>query len=163
MITPTKEECIRMLEANNVPQNIIEHSKKVFEVAMKVADILEKKEINVNRDLIGAAALLHDIEKLKEDHENKGAELVKSMGFSEVALIIRKHGLSHLDDEQLVPSRIEDKLVFYADKRVKDDNIVSLEERFDYIKKKYGFANIDKEYDFAKKVEEELIGNKKIS
>ena len=162
MITPTKEECIRMLEANNVPKNIIEHSKKVYEVAMRVTDILEEKKINVNRDLVGAAALLHDIEKLKEDHENRGAELVKSMGFNEVALIIRKHGLSHLNDEQLVPSRIEDKIVFYADKRVKDGNLVSLKERFDYIKKKYGFEDIEKEYDFAKKVEEELIGDKKI-
>ena len=43
MIIPTKEECLKILKDNTVPDNIIAHSKAVCDVAMKVADLLEKK------------------------------------------------------------------------------------------------------------------------
>ena len=162
MLIPTQDECIRILKQNNVPENIIAHCKKVCEVALKIADILEKKEIKVNRDLVIAASLLHDIEKLKEDHVNAGADLIKSMGFNEVANVMRKHGLEHLEEENYSPAKIEEKIVFYADKRIKDDEIVSLKERFDYIKNRYRNTNIEKEIEITKKIEKELIGNEKL-
>ena len=162
MLIPTKEECIKILDENNTLNNIILHSKKVHEVAMRIVDILEKNGINVNRDLVGAAALLHDIQKIKEHHEIAGAELVKNMGFNEVASIIKKHGLRNIEDENFTPSKIEEKIVFYADKRVNGDKIVSLKQRFDYIKERYEYSNIDKEYQFAKKIEKELIGDNEV-
>ena len=80
-----------------------------------------------------AASLLHDVKKLsKSDHVIEGYEFIKSLGFPEVAVIIRKHGLSHIDNDDFMPKTWEEKIVFYADKRVNHDKIVNLDERFDY-------------------------------
>ena len=163
MITPTKEECIRILKENNVPANIIAHSQKVCEVAMKVCDALEKRSINANRSLTEAASLLHDIAKVKEgDHVVNGSEIIKSLGFPEVARIISKHGLAHLDEEECRPKSVEEKIVFYADKRVNHDQIVSVEKRFEYIRERYKSPNVDKEYKFTKEIEKELLEDKDI-
>ena len=160
MIIPTREECIKILKDNNVPDNIIAHSKQVCNVALKIADLLEKKGIKINRDLIAAASLLHDVRKLSpNDHVIEGYEFIKSLGYPEVAVIIKKHGMVHLDNEDFMPKTWEEKIVFYADKRVKNDKIVSVDERFEYTKKKYNHYDIEKELEFAKKIEKELLGN----
>lgn len=163
MIIPTKEECIKILKENNVPANIIAHSQKVCEVAIKVCDALEKRGIGANRDLTIAASLLHDIAKVKEgDHVLNGSEIVKALGFPEVARIISKHGLAHLEDEEYTPKSVEEKIVFYADKRVKHDHIVPVEKRFEYVKENYKSPNIENEFRFTKKIEKELLEDEKI-
>ncbi len=164
MIIPTKEECIKILKSNNIPDNIIAHSEQVCNVALKVVDLLEKKGINVNRDLIAAGALLHDIKKINsDDHITEGYEYVKSLGYPEVANLVRKHGLQYIGNESYEPKTWEEKIVFYADKRVKGNKIVSVDERFDYIMKRYNKNDVGKEIDFTKKLEKELLGNEKIN
>ena len=163
MKTPTKEECLKILRDNNVPDNIIVHSKEVCDFAMKVVDFLEKKCIKVDRELVAAGALLHDVKKLSpNDHVIEGSEFVKSLGYPEVALIIRKHGLKNLGMDEFVPKTWEEKIVFYADKRVKNERVVSVDERFEYIKKRYNKYDVEKELNFTKELEKELIGEEEI-
>ena len=163
MILPTKEECLRILKESNVPDNIIAHCKAVGDFAMTVADKLESRGINVNRDLILAAALLHDIKKLSlNDHVIEGSEYIISLGFAEVANIIKKHGLAHLDNDDFKPKSWEEKAVFYADKRVKNDRVVSVEERFSYIRQRYKGAEIEREYRFTKDIENEILQEKNL-
>jgi len=162
MIIPTKEECLKILKENNVPDNVVAHLKAVYDFSMKVCDLLEKKDINVNRDLVAAGALLHDIKKMNsDDHVAEGYEYIKLLGFSEVALIVKKHGLYHLEEEEFTPKSWEEKIVFYADKRVKGSNIVSVDERFGYIKQRYKKEDVEKELSFTKKIEYELLGDEK--
>lgn len=164
MTIPTREECLKILKDNNVPENIVVHSEAVCDFALKVADLLEKKEIHINRDLVAAGALLHDIKKMAPgDHVIEGYELVKSLGFPEVATIMKKHGLYHLGKDEFTPKTWEEKIVFYADKRVKGDKIVGIDERFDYIKQRYKKDNFEKEIEFTKKIEYELLGDEKIN
>ncbi len=163
MIIPTKEECLKILKDRNVPANIIAHTTKVCEFSMKVVDLLESKGIKINRKLVEAGALLHDVEKLSpKDHVIEGVKLMKSLGFEEVAEVIKKHGLYHLDKEEFVPKTWEEKIIFYADKRVKNDGIVTIKERFDYIKQRYKKEDVGKELAFTKKIEKELLGDEKI-
>ena len=163
MIIPTKEECLKILKENNVPDNIITHSKAVCDFSIKVVDVLEKRGINANKDLVIAGALLHDIKKLSpNDHITEGYDYVKSLGYPEVALLIKKHGLMHLDKDDFVPKTWEEKIVFYADKRVKNDKIVGIEERFEYIKQRYKRENVESELEFTKKIEKELFGDENI-
>ncbi|GEM_PF-309695 len=160
---PTREECIKILKENNVTDNIIAHLKAVCEFSMKVVDVLEKKGINVNRELVAAGALLHDIKKLAPgNHVIVGYEFVKSLGYPEVALIVKKHGLADLKNDDCVPKTWEEKIVFYSDKRVKNDRVVSADERFEYIKQKYNKADVEIELKFTKEIEKELLGNEKI-
>src|SRR3989338_4692002 len=99
MMTPTKSECLKILKDNNVPDKIIAHLKAVHDFSMKVCDVLEKRGIKANRDLIAAGALLHDVKKLSpNDHIIEGYKLVKYLGYPKVAEVIKKHGLYHLED-----------------------------------------------------------------
>ena len=162
MKIPSKSECLKILKDNNVPDNIIAHLESVHNFSMKLADYLDKKGIKVNRELVSAAAMLHDIKKLSPKHEIAGSEFVNSLGFPEVASIIRKHGLSNLDKEEFIPKTWEEKIVFYSDKRVNGSKIVSLDGRFDYIRQRYNKKEVDKEYHFAEKIEKEIFGDKAI-
>ena len=163
MTIPTKEVCLKILKENNVSDNIIAHSEAVCDFAMKVADLLKKRSIHVNRNLVAAGALLHDIKKINsDDHVVEGFELVKSLGFPELAQVIKKHGLAHLKEQEFVPKTWEEKIVFYADKRVKSDKIVSVDERFEYIKQRYKKDDVAKEINFTKRIEKELLGNEKL-
>ena len=135
---PTKEECIGLLRKNNVPDNIIAHLMAVCDVSMKICDVLQKRKIKVNRELVAAAAMLHDIKKLQPgEHEIEGANYVSSLGYAEVAVLIKKHGLKHCHEGGFSPKTWEEKIVFYADKRVNGNEVVSVNERFEYIKQRY--------------------------
>lgn len=153
---PSREECLELLAKNKTPSNVIEHCKAVCRVAEEVADSLIKKGIKIDQDLIIAAALLHDIEREKEEHIEKGANLLTRLGFSEVAAVMAKHSLHKIEDPAVQPHTYEEKIVFYADKRAKGGQIVSLEERFRDLKVRYKF-DFTKEYEFAKKMEEDLM------
>ena len=151
---PTKEECLSILEKNKTPSNVIEHCKTVCQAAENIIENMIKKGAKVNKELVVAATLLHDVEREKEDHVTAGANLLKNLGFPEVAKVIKKHTLYQLEDIQL--KTVEDKIVFYADKCVKGDKIVSLEERFEDLEKRYN-KSFKEEFEFTKKVEEELL------
>ena len=153
---PSKLECLSILAKNKTPSNVIEHCKAVCKVAEEIADNLIKKGIDLNKDLVVASALLHDIEREKKDHIEEGAKLINSLGFPEVSEVIKKHSLYKIEDPQRQPKTYEEKIVFYADKRVKGSKIVSLEERFADLKKRYNI-DLKKEFEFSKKVEKELM------
>jgi len=163
MKIPTKEECITLLKKNNVPDNIISHTKKVCEFSLKVCDMLEKRGIKVNKDLVAAAALLHDIKKLESgEHEIEGTKYIELLGYPEVAALIKKHGLRHCHEEEFKPITWEEKIIFYSDKRVKNDRVVSIDDRFEYIKQTYKRDDVEKEIKLTKDIEKELLGEIKL-
>ena len=163
MKIPAREECIELLRKNNVPDNIIAHTKKVCEFSLKVCDALEERKIKVNRDLVAAAALLHDIKKLEPgEHEIEGAKLITSLGYPEVGNLIKKNGLKHSFKDEFMPKTWEEKIIFYSDKRVKNDKIVSIDERFEYIMQRYKRDIVDREVELTRKIEKELLGSKKL-
>ncbi len=147
---------MKILSDNNTPSNVIAHSKKVCEFAEKLADGLIDKGIKVNKNLVIAGALLHDVKRVKKNHALEGAKLLESLGYSDVASSIRKHCLYQIELKENQPISIEEKIVFYADKRVTEDKIVSLEYRFKALSNKYK-KDFLKELEFAKKIEKELL------
>jgi|TARA_Y100000310_G_scaffold345855_1_gene471485 putative hydrolase of the HAD superfamily len=157
MKIPTKDECLSILAKNNTPSVVIEHSKTVLKVAEDLADTLIKKGIKVDKELVVAAALLHDIERAKDNHVSEGAKLLASMGLEVVAGVIKKHSLYKLEEKDNQPQTWEEKIMFYADKRAKGNQVVSLEERFSALEKHYD-VDLSKEFEFAKKIEKELVG-----
>ena len=161
MEIPTKEECLAILNKNKTPSNVIKHSIKVCKVAERIAEGLAGKRIKLNKKMVIAAALLHDIERAKENHVIKGAKLLKSMGFKQISEVVKKHSLYKIRQKGRQPRTWEEKIVFYADKRVMGNKIVSLRKRFEALGKNYN-VDLSKELDFTKKIEKELMGNKKI-
>ena len=157
MNIPSREECLQFLRDNDTPENIIAHTNTVSKVAEDIIHKLEKKGIKINKKLVIAGALLHDIEKLKPDHPIRGAELLLKKGYPEVANLIRKHSMYKLPENEY-PSTWEEKIVYYSDKRVKNNTIVTVEERYEDLRVRYKVPFLEKEYNFAKKIEKELQG-----
>ncbi len=121
--------------------HIVAHSIQVSRVAILIADSLNEAGAQLDNDLIRASALLHDITKTRsfeteEPHDITGAELLNERGYPDVGNIIGQHVRLNEYFRTSVP--LEEEIVNYADKRVLHDKIVSLEERMEYIMRKYG-------------------------
>jgi len=153
---PPKEECLDILNKNKTPSNVIEHCKTVCKLAEDIAEQLIKRDIKVNKQLVIAAALLHDIERVKPNHIVEGTKLIKNMGFPEVSEVVKKHGLYKLGDENVQPSTVEEKILFYADKSVIGNKIVGVKKRIEDLEKRYN-KRFNKELECTKKIEEEVL------
>ena len=136
---PSEEECYEIIAEMGMLENIIAHSHQVQRVSLFIVDHLMNE--NLDRELVGAAALLHDITKTKslqtkEDHAKTGEILLAAKGYPETGTIVGQHVfISKCFPEGKIT---EAEVVNYADKRVVHDSVVSLEERMNYILKRYG-------------------------
>jgi putative nucleotidyltransferase with HDIG domain len=151
-----------MTEVNLAPA-VMHHSLVVKQFALELADDLEKSGVEVNKELVSAAALLHDIMKLEAQvcHGMEGGEFLRKKGFHEVASIVEKHCLNNLDKPEMIPKTTEEKLLMYADLRVGTGRVVSLDERFEYIRQRYKPKDesvLEEAKAFAKQLEWELCG-----
>ena len=140
MKTPSDEECNHLFHETGMLAHIVDHSRQVCRVATFLTDQLRKKNICLNRKLIIAGALLHDITKTRsfdtgEDHTRTGEELLIGLGYIEVGKIVGQHVA--LDTYFLSDIPDEAEIVNYADKRVLHDRIVPMNKRMEYILKRY--------------------------
>ena len=137
---------LEILQKNNVPENIINHSMKVNQVAVYIAEKLHNAGEQVNISIVNDASLLHDIDKhlsLKgKKHGEEAPRMLREAGMERIIPIVSKHFLhTILESGEKGLNSWEEKIVYYADKRVVHDNIVSLDERFAYLKQRYGQSN----------------------
>ncbi len=136
---PSEELCRCIISDLGMLENIVAHSLQVCRVSLVLTDNLGLT--GINRELIRAAALLHDITKTRsfqtlEDHAETGARLLADLGYPEMARIVGQHVRLDRYFASAVPTEAE--VVNYADKRVLHDRIVPLDERMGYILEKYG-------------------------
>ncbi|MBI2598383.1 MAG: HDIG domain-containing protein, partial [Candidatus Diapherotrites archaeon] len=140
MNLPSREECIGWLKELKMPANIFEHVMQVNRIAVFLAKKMRQKGIAVDVVLVDRASLVHDIDKHltleNGKHGYLGKEIVQKKGYPALAEFCVTHLLTFVPENKF-PS-IEHKIVFYADKRVNGDQIVSLKERFEYFQKRYG-------------------------
>lgn len=127
-------------EANRLRDILITHSTMVMKRAVKICDA--HPELNINKDFVIAAAMLHDIGICKCDapgiecfgtepyilHGRMGAEMLRKEGFPEHARVCERHtgagitcddiiaqGLP-LPHQDFLPETIEEQVICYADK-----------------------------------------------
>ena len=126
---------IKLLEKENTPENVIEHSKAVLKKAMEIASNFD----NADKDLIRKGALLHDIGRSKTHgitHAIVGVEIARQYGYEQDVLnIIERHIGAGITEEESVklglpkksylPETLEEKIVAHA------DNLVSGSEEVD--------------------------------
>jgi uncharacterized protein len=143
-VIPTRTECLALLRDYGVPEHIIDHSIVVERVALFLAGELARAGNEADTALVSAGALLHDIDKMRglaegRSHGEMGAETAERLGYGEVAPLVGQHVrvLNYADNGAVD----EAKLVNYADKRVNHEQIVTLDERFEYLFQRYGSAS----------------------
>jgi putative nucleotidyltransferase with HDIG domain len=154
------------MEEFGMLENIKAHSIVVEKVARLIAYSLRKKGIALSLQKTTAGALLHDIGKTLcleggEAHAAKGREICYAHGLPEIADIVGEHiRLRGFDPNGPI---LEKEIVYYADKRVNHDAVVSLEERLAYLIRRYGKGKepicqlIRKNFDFCREVEKKLF------
>ncbi|PIE72025.1 MAG: metal-dependent phosphohydrolase [Deltaproteobacteria bacterium] len=144
---PSIERCLALMEDFGMYQNIRRHSCMVA----RTAEILYRGLVNAakaaplpDRQLVIAGALLHDIAKTKclEEgcrHAEVGRDICNDLGLPFIAEIVANHvTIADFKDEEYRQGKFGAiELVFYADKRVNHDQVVSLDERLAYILDKY--------------------------
>ncbi len=141
MTIPDTHECLDLLRKYDTPEHIVRHSIAVQRVGEVVARGLTESDTALDTDLVRAACLLHDIAKIiciregNRYHDRRGGEILAQEGLPQIGEIVAQHVV--LKDGEAVPLR-EEHILFYADKRVNHDRIVSLEDRFLYLEETYG-------------------------
>jgi len=171
---PDIAECCRLMEQYGMLPNIRRHSIVVARVAWQLVDGLHhNKALRCSvpdPGLIVAGALLHDIAKtpcLRDgcEHARVGREICLSHGYIEVAHIVEEHVVlkNHDPQRNIQGMFTAGEIVYYADKRVRHAEIVSLEERLDYIFDHYGRGDpwlhdrIRKNFDRCVRLEDHLF------
>jgi putative nucleotidyltransferase with HDIG domain len=165
MRVPSKEECLDLMKRYNGKENMIRHCIKVAEVALSISTALYRRGENLNLHLVEAAALLHDITKAEsldsgEDHSLTAYQLLRKLGYSRIAEIVRQHVFLLRDSDS--PWVSEEEVVNYSDKRVRHDRIVTLRERFDDLRVRYcrdeeGREWMDRMESFSNRIEKKIF------
>ena len=139
-------------------RNIIRiHSEQV---AKKALQIIEHRQLPVNREFVYSAALLHDIGVVKCNapdihalgnlpyicHGVEGRKMLESQGLPEYALVCERHTGSGISKYQIIhqnlplplrdmlPVSMEEKLICYADKFYSKSHDLTKEKSLDEIK-----------------------------
>jgi uncharacterized protein len=149
---PSTQKALSILSEAGCSEQVIAHCKAVSALAVKFAEACKHKGIGVNVKLVEVGALLHDIGRSKTHgiyHAIVGVKLAKSFNLpNSILSIIECHiggGISAdeakklgLPEKNYFPVTLEEKLVAYADKRLKGSQIVSLEDTIDQFSKRLG-------------------------
>jgi putative nucleotidyltransferase with HDIG domain len=125
----------------NMLDNIMRHSIQVMKVSMAlVADLIDPEILQAS--LVLASALLHDIAKTRTigtkepRHDLIGGEIMRELGYDAIAEAVESHVVFEgFDPSGDLEAR---EIVFYADKRVMHDSIVSIDSRVDDLVRRYG-------------------------
>lgn len=145
---PSKEECLDLLKIYNTPANVIKHCLLVTEISEEFCNKID----TIDRDLVIAGAMLHDIGR-SVDHSLKHAVegvkiLEKEKLDPKLISIVRNHigaGIPKdeavklgLPAEDFIPSTREEIIVSYVDKLVCGSRRCSFEEALDQFIRKFG-------------------------
>lgn len=136
--------CFELMEQYDMLPNIREHSIMVARVAEIITSSLIRAGHALSLETVIAGALLHDIGKTAcldndDDHAVIGSEICLAHDLERIADIVAEHVIL----KNFAPENGfgEKEIVYYADKRVNHNQVVSLQQRLAYILERYGLNN----------------------
>ncbi len=134
----TEKNALELLHKYAISPQRIEHCIGVAEFAFDLATRIHKNhpDLSIDPVKIKRAGLLHDIGRCQPgDHELNTLSILKQEGLDDIAAITI-HGsiyeimlLRGIDNPELLPKTIENKIVAYADSRF-NYRLVTLQERW---------------------------------
>lgn len=142
MTVPGRVDAAALLLSLDPPEWFVAHSRAVAEVAAFLAARIEANGVPVDRAVVEAAALLHDVDKVlpaddparRLSHGHGSAAWLAERGHEELARAVANHPVKRLADGPehrrwaAFASR-EDRVVAYADKRAMQ-RLVPMDTRF---------------------------------
>lgn len=127
-------EIARLYQKYETPKQVICHMRKVGELAMQLIDGIPMPELN--RVRVMKACLLHDLCRAEKQHARVSAEAIRKEGYPGIAALVAVHHQAAYSEREAQGPLTEAEILFYADKRVQEDKLVSVEERFRESRKK---------------------------
>jgi molybdenum cofactor cytidylyltransferase len=133
---PSEAECEAMMELiPGMDERTRQHCREVARVADGIAGSLNRTGAGLDREVVLAAALLHDLARGRPGHAREAARLVREAGFHAIAEAI----IAHMDIEPgQGPDISAGEVLFLADKLVSGDRLVTLADRFAQASARYG-------------------------
>jgi putative nucleotidyltransferase with HDIG domain len=142
MPVPSRSAAAALLLELDPPPWAVRHARAVAEVAAWLAARIDARGSHVDRALVEAAALLHDVDKLLRPgdparslrHGDGSAAWLSARGHPELARAVAGHPVTRLADDAryrtwaAFASR-EERIVAYADKRA-GQRLESMDARF---------------------------------
>ncbi|MBC7081198.1 MAG: HDIG domain-containing protein [Thermoplasmatales archaeon] len=139
---------LKILEKEGCSKDVIEHCKKVRDLAIKIAEKIAENGINLDMEAIEAGAILHDVGRAKRNdlmHVVEGVKIAKKYGLpKKVVAIIERHVGSGIDEEDAerlglpkkdyIPKSIEEEIVSHAD-NLTSNGYRNIEEAINEFKK----------------------------
>ncbi len=121
---PSEDERRALELMAGTPENVLRHEVRVTKTAMQIADMMEKAGAGIDRDLLVAGAMLHDLCRTQRAHGRAGATMLRTHGYRAIASLVEKH-MDYPYDGNLD----EGAVLYLADKITCQDRICPLEER----------------------------------
>lgn len=141
MAIPSRPEAAALLLSLHPAAGLLEHCVVTADVAAFLADAMARAGRPVDRAVVEAASLLHDLDKaLPPDdplralgHGHAGARWLDAHGHAELSAAVDTHPVDRLAGrpyaDWAASTTLEQRLVAYADKR-SQRRVVTLDERF---------------------------------
>ena len=151
---PSDHECVQYLLDEGCKMRVVIHCCTVRAVAEEIASRIDF----VDRDLVVAGAILHDIGRAVDHsimHAYIGSGMVSNLGLpKELVDIVRKHTGAGLDEVDVVelglppadymPKTLEEKIVAHADNLVSDNRVVTHEHSVNKLMAKGAFRGAER-------------------
>ena len=126
-MVPDRGACLALLQEQHTPAHIQRHCIAVAEEGLRLGRRLNDAGQALDLALIEAGGLLHDILRLEPDHAAAGAALLLRLGYPRLAEVVAVH----MDLHGVLPPAVDEALiVFLADKQVREDYRVTVEQRY---------------------------------
>jgi len=138
----TRKQALELLKKYEIPAGCIKHCLEVEKKALKIADQLIKNGVELDKEFLSVAALLHDIGRYKIAiekgvskellglHAPEGQLLLEKLGHPQLAAIAGGHFLIDVSEKEAqglgwpvatkLPDSLEAKIISIADKMRKE-------------------------------------------
>jgi putative hydrolase of the HAD superfamily len=141
---PSLAQCLAWLDEWDVPDNVRAHSAVVAHSAYVLAVMMRNRGISVDPVLTHRGGLLHDIDKIAtlkmgDAHGRMGAEFLDAQGYPRLAEILREHIMTRVMRPEAQDWGWEVRLVFFCDKLVEGDGLVTFDQRLNALKIRYPY------------------------
>jgi len=124
-----ERDYVKILRDEGCSREVIEHSLKVQHLAVKIAERMKERGIDIDMGTVYLASLFHDIGRSKTHgicHIVEGAEIARRLGLPEkVVAAIEHHGGAGIDEKDAAilglppadytPRTLEEEVVAHAD------------------------------------------------
>jgi putative hydrolase of the HAD superfamily len=138
---PRYMQCLQWLQSAGASHNLLAHVHTVAALAYQMALWIRSNQHAADPILAHRGGLLHDLSKAASlqsqdhqlDHGEMAAQRLSDFHQPVLAEIARRHLLFRPLEPDRIPETIEQKLVFFMDKLVEHNRVVTLEERIHHL------------------------------